>query len=390
MTKRSKLVPFCAFLFAFTAWLGVAAADTIVQVPLPGLLDGRTVATLTGGKVVPWTLGTGVDGGGSGNGYMTQAASMSLGQNVKALPNDGKFPMDARHPDVELHFSNDADATSPQTHPVKGATGFMFDVPNATYSKLFLFMTSAEGSSSIKVTLTYADTSEMINVTVPDYFNDVAATDPVVFILYGNMAKWGQNNNVAEQNHHNLDGIELHPMAGKTLQSVRVDKTANGYLVFWGATGIATSAVTTGTGGSGGGGGMGGATDGGAAGADAGGGAAGAGGATGAAGSTTGAAGSTTGAAGSTTGAAGSTTGAAGSTTGAAGSTTGAAGSTMGTGTGAAGTGASGTGAAGTGAPQRSSSSGGCAVAGASARDGAAWLALLAACAWLGARRRRR
>src|SRR3954453_9322263 len=157
---------------AFTAALlprPAHAADTTVQVPLPGLLDGRTVSTLTGGKVVPWTAGAGVDGGGNGNGYMTAAASKSLGQNVKALPDDGVFPANTRHPEVVLHYSNTADATAPQTHPVKGASSFMFAVPNATYSKMFLFATSAEGSSAIKVTMTYADaTSDIVNITVPD------------------------------------------------------------------------------------------------------------------------------------------------------------------------------------------------------------------------------
>jgi len=220
---------------------GAAQADTVVQVPLPGLLDGRTVSTLTGGKVVPWTMDSGVDGGGNGNGYMTQAASKSLGQNVKALPDDGKFAADARHPEIVLHYSNDADAASPQTHPVHGAMGFDFNVPVATYSKLFLIVTSAEGSSGLTVTFTYADAStEMVKLSVPDYFNDVS--DPF-FILYGNMAKWGKNGNVGEQNHHNLDGVEVHPAAGKMLTKVHVDKTAGGYLVFWGATGLATSAV---------------------------------------------------------------------------------------------------------------------------------------------------
>jgi hypothetical protein len=164
-----------------------AAADTVVQIPLPGLLDGRTVATLTGGVVVPWQLGWGVDGGGNGNGYMTQAASKSLGQNVKALPDDGKFPGNAQHPDVVLHYSNDAPATSPQTHAVHGAGSFMFDVPVATYSKLFLFATSAEGGSTLKVTLTYMDaTTQVVNINLPDYFNGTTAP---VFILYGDMAK---------------------------------------------------------------------------------------------------------------------------------------------------------------------------------------------------------
>jgi MYXO-CTERM domain-containing protein len=361
----------------------VARADTTVQVPLGALLDGRTVATLTGGVVVPWTLGSGVDGGGGGNGYMTMAASKSLGQNVKALPDDGMFPANTRHPDIALHFSNAADATSQQTHPVKGATNFSFAVPVATYSKMFLLVTSSEGSSAIKVTLTYADaTTDVVNITVPDYFNDVSATDPVVFILYGDMAKWGHDNKVAEQNHHNLDGVEVHPSATKMLTNIRVDKTANAYLDFWGATGIATSAVVMPDGGTSGANDAGTNADaspdggGGSSTAGTGGGAAGTNGAAGASGAAgTGAAGTS----GPTTGGAGTAAPA----TGEAGTSGGAAGSTA--------TGFGGSGAAGTRASGSSSSSGcSCRTSGDGAAPPFAAAALLGlVIAWRGRRRAR-
>ncbi len=226
------------------------AADQIVQIPIDALLNARPVTTLTGGVLVTWTKG--IDGGGGGNGYMTAAASaFHKDPKVNALPDDGKFAANDRHPEVALHFSNDAPAASPQAHSVNGVGDFTFAPPAATYSKLFLFVTSSEGSSALKVTLSYGATSEVVNITVPDYYNDVAPTDPVVFYLASNMAKWSNQNNIAEMNHHNLDGVELHPMAGQMLTSVKVEKTAPGYLVFWGATGIATSAVT-GVGGGGG------------------------------------------------------------------------------------------------------------------------------------------
>jgi MYXO-CTERM domain-containing protein len=165
------------------------------------------------------------------------------------LPDDGRFPADARHPDVVLHFSNDAPAASQQTHYVRGAGRFSFAVPPATYAKMFLFVTSSEGSSSLRVGMMYADTTDVITVTVPDYYVDVPPNDPVVFNLASNLPKWNQQNNVAEANHHNLTGLEMHPIAGKTLSGITVEKTAPGYLVFWGATGIATgSGLDAGTG----------------------------------------------------------------------------------------------------------------------------------------------
>jgi len=230
----------------------VAQADTTVQIPLAGVLDARSVTTLTAGQLVVFTLPT--DGGNLQNAFATKAVALKQGKPVEnALPDDGKFPADTRHPEVVLHFSNDADAASPQTHLIKTGDMMMFPVPTATYSKLFLFFNGAAGGTLVTVTLNYADGMEMKTATIPDYYADVPVTDPVVFTLAGNLAKWDRNTAINEANHHNISGAEFAPMAGKMLTSVQVSKSAMGNLVFWGATGIATSDVAVGgAGGSGG------------------------------------------------------------------------------------------------------------------------------------------
>ncbi|HEX3850110.1 MAG TPA: hypothetical protein VHW01_04040 [Polyangiaceae bacterium] len=238
------------------------AADTTVQIPLTALLDARSVTTLTAGKLVVWTLPT--DGGGLQNAFATHAVATA--QNLPAevtntLPDDGLFPANTRHPDVVLHFSNDADAAAPQTHLVMPSAMFNFAVPAATYSKLFLFFNGAAGGTTIKVTFTYSDGTDTQNATIPDYYADVDPADPVIFDLATNQAKWSKTTQIAEANHHNISGAELHPTAGKTLTSVMVERGANGYLVFWGATGVATSPVA-GSGGAGGTAGAGGAAGG--------------------------------------------------------------------------------------------------------------------------------
>jgi MYXO-CTERM domain-containing protein len=223
--------------------LGVARAakaDQVVQIPVDALLNARAVTTLTGGALVTWTVG--VDGNGTADGYMTAAASKFHNDppTLKTLPDDGVFPADARHPEVVLHFSNAAPATSQQTHYVRGAGNFSFIVPSLEYSKLFLFVTSSEGTSTLRVTMTFSDnTTNVQNITVPDYYTDIPANDPVIFNLASDLPKWTQTNTIAEMNHHNLTGLEIHPTAGKTLTGVQIDKTAAGYFVFWGATGIA-------------------------------------------------------------------------------------------------------------------------------------------------------
>lgn len=245
---RASLVSVTVALVASQA----AAAETVVQVPLSGVLDARSVTTLTNGVLVPWTLPT--DGGGLQNAYATMAVASKVGAPpANALPDDGKFAANARHPEVVLNYSNAADAAAPQTHLVKANETVSFAMPAAVYSKVFLFFNGAAGGSPVTFTLTYADGMEMQTATVPDYYADVSATDPVIFNLATNLAKYDKTSKVTEANHHNITGVELHPGAGKTLTKLSFVRSAMGNLVFWGATGIATSDIA-GAGGTGAGG----------------------------------------------------------------------------------------------------------------------------------------
>jgi len=253
-------------IFASSLLLGLCArtahADTTVQVPLAGVLDARSVTTLTGGNLVVFTLPT--DGGDLQNGFATKAVAMKQGAPPEnALPDDGHFPADARHPEVVLNFSNAADAASPQTHKIKPAESITFPMPTATYSKVFLFFNGAAGGTTITVTLTYADAIDVKMAKIPDYYAD--PTDPAVFNLATNLAKYDKMTKINEANHHNIEGVELAGMAGKPLNSIKIEHPQDGgNLVFWGATGIATSDVAIG--GAGGAAGAGGAMPGGSGG----------------------------------------------------------------------------------------------------------------------------
>lgn len=228
---------------------GAARGAETVQIPVDAVLNTRSVTTLTGGVLVTWVMG--VDGGGTADGYLTAAASRFQNDPpaIKALPDDGRFPATDRHPEIVLHFSNDAAPASAQTRFVKGAGTFSFTTPAAPYEKLFLILTSSEGASMLTLTLTYADgTTDVVNQQLPDYYNPIAATDPVLFNLALDLAKWNKQNKIAETNHHFIDGVEVHPAPAKVLTGVSVAKGAAGYLVFWGATGIATGSPDGGTG----------------------------------------------------------------------------------------------------------------------------------------------
>jgi hypothetical protein len=214
-----------------------AGASETIQVDVRSILNGRSVTTLTDGKLVPWTQG--IDGGGLADGYMTLEASLFNGDKApKALPGDGVFKATAAHPEVRLNYGNE-DGKGAQTRSVKGEGELAFPVPSKRYARMLLFMSSAEGPSHLSVTLAYADGSrEQREIVLPDYYFDAPAGDPSVFSLASDLAKWNRSGHMAEANHHYIHGVELHPDAKKELIRVQVGKTAPAYLVFWGATGV--------------------------------------------------------------------------------------------------------------------------------------------------------
>jgi hypothetical protein len=222
----------------------IARADTVVQVPIDELLNARPVSTLSGGQVTPWSSGQGID---SADGLVTSAVEAFLGQTGAALPDDGQFAANADHPNVALHFANTAPSTSSQTRNVLGIGDFQFAVPQATYSKLFLVLTSSYGAAPLTVTMTYADgTTSMTSFTLPDWGTGqpLPTTPPIFFNIASGMHKWDAQDQQEDAPVHTLTGVMLTPAPNEELTAVHVVKpTAAQTLVFWGAAAIATSSV---------------------------------------------------------------------------------------------------------------------------------------------------
>jgi hypothetical protein len=281
-----------------------------------------------------------------------------------ALPDDGVFPAANGIPEIDLHFSNANPPTSFQAHNAHRmlAASIDFTVPQATYSKIFLVLTSAEGAEmGLTVTLTYADgTTSMVGpFTLNDYDTPIAANTAAVgyFSLIA-MHKWSLTDVQGDNPGHQITGVILTPTPTKPLTGIKIAKPADGqYLVFWGATGIATSPVDAGATAPGldsGNDDSGGDSSTGAANDDAGGGVA--SGSSGSGGS-------------SSSGSAGST------------SSSGATSSGASSGATSGGSSASSSGAGNSGAAPNGGSSGGCSLSGSSRTDVAFWGSLLALCA---------
>jgi hypothetical protein len=231
-----------------------ARADTVVQLNVDAMIDGRSVSTASGGVVTPWSAGDGLD---ATDGFVTTAVEQILQTQGKttggmigpALPDDGAFPADMRHPTIQLHFSNAAPTTSAQTHQLgrtTGPQGFVLAVPPASYSRVFLVLTSSYGVGALTVTLSYAgaDAPTVTNLSLPDWgAGGAAPNDPVFFNLVQGLHKWTSTDDEIDTPTHGITAIELDPTPDATLTSIEVEKTNAAQVVFWGATGVATSAV---------------------------------------------------------------------------------------------------------------------------------------------------
>jgi MYXO-CTERM domain-containing protein len=257
MKKNTKAALAASAAALVLACASSAYAQYVVQIPVDSVLDGRAVITLTGGAVVPFGNKQGIYSGGT-TGYATAAVQTMLAPTSKGvgLPDDGFFPATGNLPAFQLHFSNAAPATSPQTHqlPASATTGaqtFQFPVPPASYTALYLILASGDGTASFTVTLSYAGgtPSTMTTITnLPDSGLGVQMGGPPHFYIVTNTGKWSNTNTDLEPTGHTIEGVEITPSpAPAILTGVTVTKTNGAILVFWGATGIATTPVDGGT-----------------------------------------------------------------------------------------------------------------------------------------------
>jgi hypothetical protein len=232
-----QLVLICsALLFVLLSTTTIKKHENVIQINLNNILNARSVSTLTNNKITTWTKG--IDGNGTADGYLTMSASLFAGdKSPKALPDNPLFPANEKHPEVLLHYSN-SDSVSNQTIAVVGVGAIGFEVPSAKYSKLFLAVTSSEGISQITVNLQYADGSVSKSFEIPDYYADIQPNDPNICYLAHDLAKWGKMNKMIEQNHHNIDLLNIHPDQNRILKHIQVEKSKAAYLVLWAATGI--------------------------------------------------------------------------------------------------------------------------------------------------------
>ena len=230
-----KLLSLVFLSLCILGFLPVKKTKTI-QINVSAILKARPVTVLNNGKLITWTKG--IDGGGSGDGYLTMSAALFNGDKTPhALPDKPIFAANDSHPEIVLHYSN-KDTAGNQTLNVAGEGEFEFNVPEHTYSSMFLCLTSSEGPSQLQFQLIYEDGTEGQNFLLPDYYDDLKPNDTNIMYVAHDLAKWDNKNKMRETNHHNIDAVNIHPNTKRVLTAIKVTKAKAGYLVFWGATGV--------------------------------------------------------------------------------------------------------------------------------------------------------
>jgi hypothetical protein len=208
----------------------------VVQFDIHSILNARPITTLTGNKLITWTKG--IDGNGSGDGYLTQSAALFNGdKDAHALPDDALFPANASHPEIKLHYSNN-DSLNMQARFLAGKSAVEFKVPRQKYKAIYLALTSAEGPSDLHIRFTYNTGIVSEDFVLPDYYNDIKPDDPNLCYLAHDLAKWGNKNNMTEKDHHNIDLLKIAPDPARVLKSLNISKSKPGYLMLWAATGV--------------------------------------------------------------------------------------------------------------------------------------------------------
>jgi len=207
----------------------------VVQFDISSVVNARPVTTISNGKLTNWKGG--IDGGGSGDGYLTKSAAAFNGDSVEhALPDEPLIAANNAHPEIQLHYAN-GDNLNGQAFAMRGEASITFSVPKGKYSTLYFAMTSAEGRSPIKFDLTYAGGDHLTEVLLPDYYQDIPADDPNLCYLIHDLAKWGPANKMTERSHHNIDLVKVQADPKQTLLKIKISKGQQGYLVFWAAAG---------------------------------------------------------------------------------------------------------------------------------------------------------
>ena len=203
-----------------------APRSKVVQINVTSIFDSDIIANNGTGVLDPTQVAADDSTSGVSNTILlTQGAAEELNpSDPDGLPNDGFFPADTLHPDVRLAYRNDNDGPNAR-RVFDNGDSFMFDVPSDRYEELHMFMVSGQGSTEFIASLVYADgTDDEPAIRVPDWFSTITGPG---YALIDDMDRVRRDFVYDDRNAFAVFGIRFDPDPTRTLESVKVTRTAN-------------------------------------------------------------------------------------------------------------------------------------------------------------------
>ncbi|NUN13827.1 MAG: FG-GAP repeat protein [Myxococcales bacterium] len=164
------------------------------------------------------------------------AAKTLLGPSGNGLPDDGFFPANAFHPDVQLGYTNTENGLN-----AKLSTGGTFTVPvaDAPYTDIHVFVTCGSGSANYTMTLHYDDGfSASAAFAVPDWFVEITDTTSRYTLINGLDRANIAGTTAFDANDPAIFGLHMAADPTKTLNEISLARTSgNCVLTFFGAVG---------------------------------------------------------------------------------------------------------------------------------------------------------
>jgi hypothetical protein len=162
--------------------------------------------------------------------------------SCRTLPDSGVFPATADHPTVTLPYGVVGTGMQVRMSDARTDT-YTVPVPPGRYASFQLYLLSNNGRTPMTLVLRYADGSvDQRTTTVMDWFNPPGSSDPGWVVLAGDLGKVTATAELAEHDHHFINGFDVRPDGAKVLTAIDLTKNASSTELFlFGAAGVRTS-----------------------------------------------------------------------------------------------------------------------------------------------------
>lgn len=238
-----KIVTWILFCVASIQTFDAYGAE--VDFDLSGIFNGDAIINYNAGAIDTTQDPTDV----SGNTFLTDSAAQSFGAAPgNGLPDNGFFPANADHPNIQLGYSNDSNALNAWQTASLGEILYLTPPVIGRYSDLHLFF-SASASCPIHVTLQYLDStfSTPTQYLVPAWDSGAAPTTPI-YTLFGGCdyaAVNGTGYVNATPPAQQLYGLKITPDSTRVLHSIKIERdVSSSRLSIFGAHGTTVANAT--------------------------------------------------------------------------------------------------------------------------------------------------